>query len=312
MKQSVTNLSPKISNKYSCELCDYNTYKKSDYKKHLLTIKHTNREYETNATVLKPKVAENRSCVCGSIFNNRTALWRHKKKCNVNKDNDEMPLNNTTLSELDKDQLIITLLKQNAELIKGQQDIFLKLSENGVNTSNHSNNINNSMNNNKTFNLQFFLNETCKDAMNITDFVNNMKLELDDLEKTGRTGYVEGISSIVIKNLNKLEQHLRPLHCSDFKREVLYIKDNNEWTKESENKPILTKAIKTIANQNIKQISKWKDNHPDCIKSNSKKNDLYLKIVSNSMNGLTKEEGEKNINKIISNVAKKVVIEKYI
>jgi hypothetical protein len=103
---------------------------------------------------------------------------------------------------------------------------------------------------------------------------------------------------------------MRPLHCSDLKREVLYIKDNNEWTKETETKPILTKAIKTIANQNIKQISKWKDNYPDCTQSDSKKNDLYLKIVSNSMNGLTKEEGEKNINKIINNVAKNVVIEK--
>jgi predicted Rossmann fold nucleotide-binding protein DprA/Smf involved in DNA uptake len=214
------------------------------------------------------------------------------------------------LSDSNKDELIITLLKQNADLIKGQQDIFMKLSETNTNSPNHTNNIHNSMNNNKTFNLQFFLNETCKDAMNITEFVNNMKLELDDLENTGRTGYVEGISNIVIKNLNKLEQHLRPLHCGDFKREVLYIKHNNEWTKEGDNKPILTKAIKTIANENIKQISKWKDKYPDCIKSDSKKNDLYLKIVSNSMNGLTKEEGEKNINKIISNVVKKVVIEK--
>ena len=105
---------------------------------------------------------------------------------------------------------------------------------------------------------------------------------------------------------------MRPLHCGDFKREVMYIKCNNEWTKEGENKPILTKAIKTIANENIKQISKWKDKYPDCMKSDSKKNDLYLKIVSNSMNGLTKEEGDKNIHKIISNVAKNVTINKTI
>jgi len=128
------------------------------------------------------------------------------------------------------------------------------------------------------------VNETCKNAMNITDFVSSIQLNLDDLEHTGRTGYVEGISNIVITNLNKLEQHLRPLHCSDLKREVLYIKDNNEWMKETQHKPILTKAIKTIANENIKQISQWKDNYPDCIKSDSKKNDLYLKIISNSMN----------------------------
>ena len=114
--------------------------------------------------------------------------------------------------------------------------------------------------------------------MNITDFVSSIKLNLDDLENTGRCGYVEGISNIIIKNLNNLEQHMRPLHCSDPKREILYIKDNNEWLKEIENKPILTKAIKTIANENIKQITKWKNNYNNCTDSNSINNDLYLKV----------------------------------
>jgi len=246
MKQNVTNLSPKISNIYNCNICDYTTCKIADYKKHILTIKHKNNDFETNCNDLKPKVVKNLHCICGTIFNNRTTLWRHKKKCGI--------INNIQESishgEMTDKELIIMLVKENSQI------------------------------------------------------------ELDDLENTGRTNYIEGISNIVIKNLNKLEQHMRPLHCSDLKREVLYIKDNNEWTKETETKPILTKAIKTIANQNIKQISKWKDNYPDCTQSDSKKNDLYLKIVSNSMNGLTKEEGEKNINKIINNVAKNVVIEK--
>ena len=152
------------------------------------------------------------------------------------------------------------------------------------------------------------LNETCKNAMNITDFVSSIKLNLEDLEHTGRKGYIEGISNIIVKNLNDLEHHMRPLHCSDSKREILYIKDNNEWEKETDNKPILTRAIKTIANENIKQISKWRDQYPDCIDSNSRKNNMYLKIVSNSMNGLTKEESDKNIHKIISNVAKETKI----
>jgi hypothetical protein len=179
-----------------------------------------------------------------------------------------------------------------------------------TNNNSHNTNTTNTTNIDKNFNLNFFLNETCKNAMNITDFVSSIQMNFDDLEHTGRTGYIEGISNIILKNLNKLENNMRPLHCSDFKREVLYIKDNNEWTKETENKPILTNAIKIIANENIKQITKWRDNYPDCTKSDSKKNDLYLKIVSNSMNGLTKEESEKNINRIISNVAKNVVIEK--
>jgi len=297
MKQNETNLSPKVANKFNCELCDYITSKMCDYKKHLSTEKHKKRENETFETEMKQNVSKNLQCICGICFNSRTTLWRHKKVCKSENDFEEVE----NKSVNDK-ELIIMLVKQNAELMGMLKN----------NTTSQANNNTNSLNNNnnKTFNLQFFLNETCKDAMNITDFVNNMKLELDDLENTGRTGYVEGISKIVIKNLNKLEQHMRPLHCSDLKREVLYIKDNNEWTKESENKPILTKAIKTIANQNIKQISKWKDNYPDCTKYDSNKNDLYLKIVSNSMNGLTKEEGDKNINKIINNVAKNVIIEK--
>jgi len=234
-----------------------------------------------------------------------SSLCKHKKKCSkINNTEDIIDPN-----EMSDKNLIIMLVKENAQLVKHNTELVDILKNNSSQQISHNtNSLNN--NNNKTFNLQFFLNETCKDAININDFVNNIKVELSDLENTGRTGYIEGISNIVIKNLNKLEQHMRPLHCNDVKREVLYIKDNNEWTKEVESKPILTKAIKTIANENIKQISKWKDNYPDCTNSNSKKNDLFLKIISNSMNGLTKEESDNNINKIITNVAKKVVIEK--
>ena len=302
MKQNVTNLSQKVAQKYHCVLCDYNTSKLGDYKKHLLTIKHKKSENVTECNTLSQKVAKNMVCLCGNIYNNRSTLWRHKKICHMKSSDVSFNMN-------DK-ELIVMLIKENSQLAHHNAELADILKKNNNNSVHNSNNINNSMNNNKTFNLQFFLNETCKDAMDINEFVNNMKIELDDLENTGRTSYVEGISNIVIKNLNKLEQPLRPLHCGDFKREVLYIKHNNEWTKETDDKPILTKAIKTIANENIKQISKWKDKYPDCVKSDSKKNDLYLKIVSNSMNGLTKEEGDKNISKIISNVAKKVIIDK--
>jgi hypothetical protein len=293
---------------FVCEPCHFKCSKNCDYQRHLITAKHlrlsnaTKMLQDDNKTLVD--VPKKFNCDCGKIYTHSSSYYRHKKKC-ISNFNDT----HKKLSEYDKDELIISLLKQNAELLKGQQDMFVKLTESKGNTNN-SNNIN-SMNNNKTFNLQIFLNETCKDAMNITDFVNNVKVDLDDLENTGRIGYIEGITDIISKNLNKLENHLRPLHCSDLKREILYIKDNDEWTKETEEKPILTKAIKTIANENIKQIYKWREKYPDCTQADSKKNDLYLKIVSNSMNGLTKEEGEKNINKIISNVAKKVIIEKY-
>jgi hypothetical protein len=301
-----TNFSPK----FVCETCNIKTSNKKDYNKHILTAKHkmlTNvNELGTNCSKIPEKNKDYTCEKCNKIYLSRVGLWKHKKKCNnlIESENNEYMYQGINIK--DKDALVLHLLKQNGDL---QNKIIEMASQ--PNTMNNSNNINTTNNiGNKTFNLQFFLNETCKDAMNITDFVNNVKVELDDLENTGRCGYIEGITDIIFKNLNKLEQPLRPLHCSDLKREILYIKDNNEWTKETEEKPILTKAIKTIANENIKQIYKWREKYPDCTQADSKKNDLYLKIVSNSMNGLTKEEGDKNINKIISNVAKKVIIDK--
>ena len=148
--------------------------------------------------------------------------------------------------------------------------------------------------------------------MNIADFVNSIKPQISDLEATGRLGYVEGVSNIILNNLKSIDSRERPIHCSDYKREIIYIKDNNEWTKEDENKPILTNVIKIIANENIKNISEWKKEHPNCTKSDSKQNNLYLKIVSNSMSGSSAEESYKNITKIISNVAKQVIIDKTI
>jgi hypothetical protein len=231
---------------------------------------------------------------CNKEYSSRNGLWKHNKTYHSKKKDD-----------ISDKELIMMLIKENSEF----KNIMMKVVENGTNnTTNNNNNTTNINSHNKAFNLNFFLNETCKDAMNITDFVSSIKFNLEDLENTGRRGYIEGISNIILKNLNNIEQHMRPLHCSDQKREVLYVKDNNEWTKEANDKPILTKAIKVITNENIKQIKNWADKNPDCTSSNSRKNDLYLKIVSNSMNGLTEEEGRKNINKIISNVAKETVI----
>ena len=318
--------------KFYCQFCDFKCTQKCDWERHIARPKHIGNQ---NRNILEIKKLEKNLmvCDCGQNFKTSSGLWKHKKKCLYKeeqnkeakdkeaKDKEEKEEKEEKEDEImfeginikDRDALVLHLLKQNSDLHNKLIDLFSQsTSNNSHNTTNNniSNNINNNNNNNKTFNLQFFLNETCKDAMNISEFVSSIKMDLDDLEHTGRTNYVEGISNIVIKNLNNLEQQLRPLHCTDFKREVLYIKENDEWTKESDSKPILTRTIKTIANQNIKQINKWVQNHPDCVASHSKKNDLYLKIVSNSMNGLTKEESDKNMNKIISNVAKKVLINK--
>jgi hypothetical protein len=290
--------------KFYCECCDYGTSKKSSYINHCESKKHKNNILTTNDNVFCPILPKSKfQCEkCDKNFNDRAGLWRHKKKC---LNDDEKYIDGINIK--DKDSLVLYLLKQNGEL----QNKIIEMSsiEKSI-TNNNTTNTNSHNTTNNAFNLNFFLNETCKDAMNISDFVSSIKVNLEDLEHTGRQGYIEGISKIIINNLNNLEQCFRPLHCSDQKREVLYIKDNNEWVKEANEKPILTKAIKTIANENIKQIKNWKDKYPDCTNSNSRKNDLYLKIVSNSMSGLTKEECDKNLNKIISNVAKQTVIQK--
>jgi hypothetical protein len=286
---------------FYCKKCDYGTSRKSSYNKHCDSIKHKKGDLETSGNISDAKsCAKTLTCEnCEKTFKNRSGLWKHNKKCT------DMIIDGINIKN--KDALVLHLLKQNGDL---QNKLIELSSEKSITNNTTNNNINNTTNNNTSFNLNFFLNETCKDAMNITDFVSSIKLSLEDLENTGKQGYIKGISDIIVKNLNNLEQCFRPIHCSDMKREVFYIKENNKWEKETEDNPILTKTIKLVANENIKQIKYWRDKNPDCTDSNSKKNNLYLKIVSNSMNGLTKEEGEKNINKIISNVAKEVVINK--
>ena len=299
---NTNNFTPKNVLKFYCEICDITCYKKSDWNRHILTDKHNSL---TNTNEFTQNNTKSFMCLnCEKIYKHRSSLCSHKKKC-LEKGTfiDGININ-------DKDALVLHLLKQNTELQNKILDIASK--PNSINNNiNNTSNSNNNIKTNNSFNLNFFLNETCKDAMNISDFVSSIKVSLDDLENTGRRGYIEGISNIILKNLNNLEQQLRPVHCSDSKREVFYIKDNNEWKKENEDKPILTKAIKVIAGENIKQIKNWKEKYPDCTYADSKKNNLYLKIVSNSMNGLTEEEGYKNINKIISNVAKEVIIDKH-
>ena len=303
MEQNETKKSQKIAKKYYCEICDYYTSNKTDYNKHLITDKHQNASNETN---MKQNIAKSQNdkidkCNCGKLFFSRTSLWRHKKKCQdtINDTN-----KNANFDPFDDKDLMKQVILQLPELVKSIVEISKDKS------INHSHNQTHSHSHNKTFNLQFFLNETCKDAMNISDFVQTIKPQLIDLETTGRVGYVEGITNIILNNLKTLKIHERPLHCSDQKREVIYIKDNDIWTKENDDKPILTKAIKVIANENIKNIGQWRKEYPDCTNSDSKKNKLYLKIVSNSMSGLSKEESDKNLHKIITNISKEVIIDK--
>ena len=294
------NNTSKIHPKFVCDLCDFKCFKKGDYSRHIATDKHK--------TLINPNLFTSKNitfdCKCGKVYKHMSTLCAHKKKCiEIEEEQTEENGYYEGINIKDKDALVLHLLKQNGELQKS----LIEMSKDKSITNNNTNNTNS---HNKTFNLNFFLNETCKDALNISDFVSSIKLSLEDLENTGRQGYIEGVSNIILKKLNKLGQYDRPIHCADQKREVLYIKNDNQWFKESEEKPLLTKAIKTIANENIKQIKTWREQNPDCTHSDSKKNSLYLKIVSNSMSGSDKEECDKNLNKIISNVAKETMIPK--
>jgi hypothetical protein len=309
----LTESCEKVAYDFYCVYCDYNTARKSSYDKHILTSKHKKLTHVNNMLTESCKKGADSSIytchMCDKEYKSRVGLWKHSKTCNIIETKNEK-------NEISDKELIMMVVKQNAELMKENSEMrnmMMGVIKTGThNTTNNTNNTNNTNTNshNKTFNLNFFLNETCKDALNINDFVSSIKVSLTDLENTGRQGYVEGVSNIILKNLNNLEQYQRPIHCSDFKREVIYIKDNDKWEKECEEKPLLTKAIKVIANENIKKIMEWKETNPDCTNSDSKKNNLYLKIVSNSMNGSDKEEGIKNITKIISNVAKETIIQK--
>jgi hypothetical protein len=319
-------LDTKNASKFYCKSCDFICSKQSNFNKHLLTLKHkTTDKLLTNTDTENAENAENAEnsnipnnfvCECGKEYKHRQSLWNHKKTCiqNNNLPSDTNVAQQFDPTIMDKDELIKYLMKENSEfkeMLVEQNKIVMKMCEKTIDTGKTINNNTNCHNvNNNSFNLNLFLNEKCKDAINISDFVDNIKLQLTDLEHFGYTGYVEGVSRILVKNLKDLDTYSRPIHCSDLKREVLYIKDNNQWTKESEDKPVLKNAIKQVANKNIKQIQAWKDNNPGCCNSESKKNDQYINIVMNSMSGGSNEEQVSNISQIVKNVAKVVTIDK--
>jgi hypothetical protein len=292
---------PESSTIFICIFCNYNTSRLSQYNRHLLTSKHQKLEKSTDFNKLSTKINNKISvfeCKCGKVYRERTGLWRHKKVCTYEE-------TETEEEEITDKDLIMMLVKQNTQLFEQNSEI-LEVIKNGTHNTNNSHNNTNS--HNKTFNLQFFLNETCKDAMNIMDFVDSIKLQLTDLENVGRLGYVEGISNIITSNLKALDITQRPIHCADKKREVVYVKDENKWEKDHENKKI-RKAIKRVVCKNQGLLPKFKEEHPDCGKYNSKYSDQYNKIVVESMGGSGDNDMEKE-DKIIRNISKNVTIDK--
>jgi hypothetical protein len=286
---------PKNAEKFICEICDFKCSKKSNFDKHNITSKHKNNEKRYNSIQqnANEKIDENQqilACECGNVYKHYSGLWRHKKKCLKKEENN-----------ISDKEVIMLLIKENSEL----KNMMMKVIESG--TNNVTNNTNNS--NNKTFNLQFFLNETCKDAMNIMDFVDSIKIQLADIESIGQLGFVNGMSKLIIKHLKALDENMRPVHCSDPKRESLYVKDENVWEKEDSENKKMKKAIKYISHKNICAIPEWKAKYPDCVYSDSKKSDQYNHIVIEAMGGSGDNDVEK-AEKIVKKIAKEVTIDK--
>jgi hypothetical protein len=302
----------KISKTYCCKICDYTTMRKSNFDTHNLSTKH---KTATDSHNTKQKLSNKFECeFCNKVYKDRTGLWKHKsknncsKKCNIvtdydnDSDNDSITKAKTDATTTNKDELINYLMKENQEF----KNLILEIVKKDTYNQSTTNITTNS--HNKAFNLNFFLNETCKDAMNIMDFVDSIKLQLSDLEKVGELGYVEGISNIIVKNLNELDVTQRPVHCTDKKRETMYIKDEDKWEKDENNNKI-KKAIKRVASKNQRLLPKFKEAHPDCGTYHSKYSDQYNKIIIESVGGSGDNDAEKE-EKIIRNISRNVVVEK--
>ena len=314
----VQKTNKKNESTYCCLKCDYNTCKKYDYERHLLTSKHQNGTKMVQKTKKKTKKTNivkiyKYECICGNVYKYSSGYYRHKGLCdNVNKEEGKKDdiIEDNLSTHYDLKQIVLDIVKSNHELQKQNVELqkqvldICKSIQPSVNNTIHNNC------NNKTFNLQVFLNETCKDAMNLSEFIENISLQLSDLESIGRLGYVEGVSNIIIKNLNALEVEKRPMHCTDKKREIMYVKDDDEWQKEQDDKKRIKSVISNIISKNLELLPEYEDKYPECMNPESKKSDEYNKIIMETMGGAVNNNGEKNKEKIIRKIAKEVVIDK--
>ena len=305
----------KLCYRFNCKICQYKTDKKSSYESHKLSARHNKKT--TNDVDSASASASDSACAqlthkykcnnCEKPFNDRAGLWRHKKKCSVINDN-------AIDTDLNKNEIIIMLIQQNKEfkelLIEQNTQINKQMIELAKNSNCITNNNNiNTTNNNQSFNMNIFLNEKCKDALNIGEFVNTLPLTLEDLENTGKVGYVKGITDIVVRGLKEMDVHKRPIHCSDLKREVIYVKDNDVWHKDEDNVKV-KKAIQNIGTRNYRQVKEWIEKYPEAKDISTKKHEQYVQIRLKCTGGSDTAEDDKMQNKILSNIAKLVHINK--
>ena len=308
---------PKKTPEFCCEKCAFISSNRKDYMRHLSTRKHVLSAASNQLEPILPKKTPEHKCSrCTKIYYSKSGLWNHKKKCSntisdqtINSNGFDSPQTTTKNDVIEKpteglnvNTLVLDLLKQNNELQK-------QLVEMSKQTHVINNTTNNNTQNNQ-FNLNVFLNEECKDAINIVDFVESLKITVNDLEQTGHLGYVQGITRIFVQALKQLDVTMRPVHCTDIKRETVYIKDQDIWEKENNEKTKLRNVLKKIARKNLKMLPAWQEQNPDFRYLDTRENNEFIQISLNSLGPETREEQERQEDKIIRNVLKEVVLDK--
>jgi hypothetical protein len=289
---------------FRCEKCDFECSKQSDWNRHITRRKHLKPQDDM---IKAPKNAEHTCKKCNRTYKYYSGLWKHAKICQTENEiiNNTSNVAHTIINDNEEfKKFIIEVVKNNSELQKQNQELQKTLLEvcknNNTNINNHSNN--------KTFNMQFFLNEQCKDAMNIMDFVNTFQFDFSDLERVGEIGYIESMSNVIIQKLNEMDICKRPIHCSDAKRETMFVKDKNVWEKENGNHDRLRLAIRYIGKKNTDMLNKWCEAHPGSCDSDNYLNDIYMEMVMQAMGG--RGDREENENKIMRKIARSVLIDK--
>jgi|UniRef100_A0A6C0D4Q1 hypothetical protein len=305
--------SPNDIKEFFCENCQYTCAKKSEWLRHTKRKKHLNL-INTNKIQVTPH-----TCVCGKKYKHLSSLCKHRTICssNLDTDNVQVAIQEEDTTTENASEAIIEFIKKSSEMQtymmeqhRELQNTIIELSKKQELTLKApSTVIQNQVN---QFNLNFFLNEQCKNAINIQEFLDNIQLTVADIEATGRLGYVNGISRIFINKLKEMDVFTRPLHCTDLKRETVYIRDQNTWEKEKEEQPKLKKVVKIIARKNLKQLPAWQEKNPEYAINNSAQNEEFTKLSLTCLGAFTDEEEERDTQKILRNVFKGILVEKNI
>ena len=328
----LTKKTPNPATKFVCEKCNFKCSKQSDWTRHLITAKHKKLTHLTNFTPKDASSIIHACTICNKQYKSRMGLWQHQKKCTPKQEPvEETPIETSQNPPMVPDMnVFIDLLKQNQEFkefmveqSKQIQEMQVNMQETqqenqelqkqlieAVKVGQHIENQTNINNNNQKFNLNFFLNEQCKDAINMSDFLENMELNLEDLSETGRLGYVGGISRILVNKLQELDVYKRPMHCTDMKRETLYIKENDEWEKQVNSKEKVQTIINKVAKTNLKNLPQWRDEHPEYQVFDTPENLEYMNLCNVSLGGMGEDENRQYRDKILRSVVKEIMVNK--